>query len=140
MQNIETVLKVVYAVASAVAVAIPLVIALVKNVKTKVKIRKELANANDDAEKAKLEAASSAATAEMLGVCDELIANAEVLYSDVSLILKREGKSAGVVKKDSVMSKLQAYALERNYEFDAKYWDSKIDEKVAMTKKVNVSK
>lgn len=69
-----------------------------------------------------------------------MIANAETLYSDVSSILKKEGKSAGAVKKDSVMSKLQAYAIEHGYEFDAEYWDKKVDEIVDMTKKVNVSK
>jgi hypothetical protein len=140
MQNIETILKVVYAVASAVAVAVPLVIALIANIKSKIKIHKQLANTTDEAEKAKLEAANSAATTDMLNVCNELIANAETLYSDVSSILKKEGKSAGAVKKDSVMSKLQAYAIERGYEFDAEYWDKKVDEIVDMTKKVNVSK
>lgn len=140
MQNIETILKVVYAVASAVAVAVPFVIALIVNIKSKIKIRKQLANTTDEAEKAKLEAANSAATTDMLNVCNELIANAETLYSDVSSILKKEGKSAGAVKKDSVMSKLQAYAIEHGYEFDAEYWDKKVDEIVDMTKKVNVSK
>lgn len=137
MSNIETILKVVYAVASAIAVAIPLVIALIANIKKKIKIGKQLANTTDEAEKAKLEAANAAATTEMLDVCDTLIAKAEELYGDVSTLLKRENKSAGAVKKDSVMSKLQAYALEHGYDFDAEYWDKKIDEKVEMTKKVN---
>lgn len=140
MENIETILKVVYAVASAIAVAIPLVIALVVNVKSKIKIRKELASTTDDAEKAKLEAANSAATTEMLNACNQLIANAETLYADVSAILKKEGKSAGSVKKDSVMSKLQAFAIENGYDFDAAYWNEKIDEIVDLTKKVNASK
>lgn len=137
MSNIETILKVVYAVASAIGVAIPLVIALVANIKKKIKLNKQLANTTDEAEKAKLEAAKAAATTEMLDVCDTLIAKAEELYADVSTLLKRENKSASAVKKDSVMSKLQAYALEHNYTFDAEYWDKKIDEKVEMTKKVN---
>lgn len=137
MSNIETILKVVYVVASAIAVAIPLIIALIANIKKKIKIGKQLANTIDEAEKAKLEAANAAATTEMLDVCDTLISKAEELYSDVSTLLKRENKSAGAVKKDSVMSKLQAYALEHGYNFDAEYWDKKIDEKVEMTKKVN---
>lgn len=137
MSNIEIILKVVYVVASAIAVAIPLIIALIANIKKKIKIGKQLANTIDEAEKAKLEAANAAATIEMLDVCDTLISKAEELYSDVSTLLKRENKSAGAVKKDSLMSKLQAYALEHGYNFDAEYWDKKIDEKVEMTKKVN---
>lgn len=140
MQNIEIILKVVYAVASAVVVAIPLVIALIANIKSKIKIHKQLANTTDEAEKAKLEAANSAATTDMLNVCNELIMKAETLYSNMSSLLKKEGKSMGAVKKDTVMSKLQAYAIERGYEFDVEYWDKKIDEIVDMTKKVNASK
>ena len=71
---------------------------------------------------------------------NSLITNAETLYADVANLLKREGKSAGIVKKDSVMSKLQAYALERGYTFDAEYWGKKVDEIVELTRKVNVSK
>lgn len=102
-----------------------LVIALIANIKSKIKICKQLANTTNEAEKAKLEAANSAATTDMLNACNELIANAETLYLDVSLLLKKEGKSAGAVKKDSVMSKLQAYAIEHGYEFDAEYWARK---------------
>lgn len=138
MQNIETILKVVYALVSALAVAIPLVIALVANIKSKINIRKKLVNTTDEAEKAKLEAINSSATTDMLNVCNQLIANAETLYTEVSTILKREGKSAGAVKKDSVLSKLQAYAIEHGYNFDIDFWDTKIDEIVELTKKVNV--
>lgn len=140
MKNIETILQIVYAVASAIAVGVPLMIALIRSVKSKLKIHKELASTTDDAEKAKLEAANSAATIDMLNVCNELITTAETLYADVSSLLKKEGKSAGAVKKDSVMSKLQAYAIEHGYTFDAEYWNKKIDEIVDMTKKVNIDK
>ena len=115
-------------------------IALIRSVRSKLKIHKELASTTDDAEKAKLEAANSAATIDMLNVCNELIITAETLYADVSSLLKKEGKSAGAVKKDSVMSKLQAYAIEHGYTFDAEYWNKKIDEIVDMTKKVNIDK
>lgn len=140
MKNIETILQIVYAVASAIAVGVPLMIALIRSVRSKLKIHKELASTTDDAEKAKLEAANSAATIDMLNVCNELITTAETLYADVSSLLKKEGKSAGAVKKDSVMSKLQAYAIEHGYTFDAEYWSKKIDEIVDMTKKVNIDK
>ena len=140
MEKIELILKIVYVVAAFLATAIPLSIVLIKTIKSKIKISKQLVDTADEAEKAKLDAANSAATTEMLAVCDELIAKAEELYAGVSDVLKREGKSAGIVKKDSVMAKLQAYALEHGYNFDAAYWDKKVDDKVALTKKVNVSK
>lgn len=140
MESIKLISKLVYAAIAFLAAAIPLVIALVVNIKSKIKISKQLASTTDEAEKAKLDAANSAATTEMLDVCKTLITNAEMLYADVSTLLKKEGKSAGAVKKDSVMSKLQAYALEHGYEFDAEYWSKKVDEYVEMTRKVNVSK
>ena len=138
--GIQEILKVVYAVSAFLAAAIPLAIALWTTIKKKIKLAKDLACTTDEAEKAKLKAADSEATTDMLQVCNSLITNAETLYADVANLLKREGKSAGIVKKDSVMSKLQAYALEHGYTFDVEYWDKKVDEIVELTRKVNVSK
>ena len=138
--GIQEILQIVYAVCAFFAAAIPLVIALWTTIKKKIKLAKELASTTDEAEKAKLKAANSEATTDMLQVCNSLIINAEILYADVAALLKREGKSAGIVKKDSVMSKLQAYALEHGYAFDAEYWSKKVDEIVELTRKVNVSK
>lgn len=138
--NIQEILKIVYAVSAFLAAAIPLAIALWTTIKKKIELAKDLACTTDEAEKAKLKSADSEATTDMLQVCNSLIANAETLYADVANLLKREGKSAGIVKKDSVMSKLQAYALEHGYTFDADYWDKKVDEIVELTRKVNVSK
>lgn len=138
--DIQEILKIVYAVSAFLAAAIPLAIALWTTIKKKIKLAKDLACTTDEAEKAKLKAADSEATTDMLQVCNSLIANAETLYADVENLLKREGKSAGLVKKDSVMSKLQAYALGHGHTFDAEYWDKKVDEIVELTRKVNVSK
>lgn len=138
--DIQTILKVIYAVSAFFAAAIPLAITLWMTIKKKIKLAKDLACTTDEAEKAKLKAANSEATTDMLQVCNSLIADTEMLYADVANLLKREGKSAGIVKKDSVMSKLQAYALEHGYTFDAEYWNKKIDEIVELTRKVNVSK
>ena len=138
--DIQTILKIVYAVSAFLAAAIPRAITLWITIKKKIKLAKDLACTTDEAEKAKLKAADSEATTDMLQVCNSLIANAETLYADVANLLKREGKSAGIVKKDSVMSKLQAYALEHGHTFDAEYWDKKVDELVELTRKVNVSK
>lgn len=139
MQNLELILRIVYAVIAFLAVVIPLVVALVKAVKKKVEINKQLQETTDEAEIAKLQAANAEATNEMLDICNELIVNAEDLYSNVSALLKKDGSSAGAVKKDSVMSKLQAYALEKGYTFDTSFWSDKIDQIVEMTKKVNAS-
>lgn len=138
--DIQKILKIVYAASAFLTAAIPLVITLCMTIKKKIKLAKELAYTTDEVEKVKLKAADSEARTEMLQVCNSLIANAEALYADVANLLKREGKSAGIVKKDSVMSKLQAYALERGYTFDAEYWDKKVDEIVELTRKVNASK
>lgn len=138
--DIQEILKIVYAVSASFAAVIPLAIALCTTIKKKIKLAKDLACTIDEAEKAKIKAANSEATTDMLQACNSLIANAEALYADVANLLKREGKSAGIVKKDSVMSKLQAYALEHGHTFDAEYWDKKVDEIVELTRKVNVSK
>lgn len=138
--DIQKILNIVYAASAFLTAAIPLVITLCMTIKKKIKLTKELACTTEEVEKAKLKAADSEARTEMLQVCNSLIANAEALYADVANLLKREGKSAGIVKKDSVMSKLQAYALERGYAFDAEYWGKKVDEIVELTRKVNASK
>lgn len=138
--DIQEILKIVYAISAFFASAIPLAIALWMTIKKKIKLAKDLAHTTDEAEKAKLKAADSEATTEMLQVCNSIIANVETLYADVAMLLKREGKSAGIVKKDSAMSKLQAYALEHGHTFDAEYWDKKVDEIVELTQKVNASK
>ena len=138
--DIQETLKIVYAVSAFFAAASPLAIALWATIKKKIKLAKDLACTTDEAEKAKLKAADSEATTDMLQVCNSLIINAETLYADVANLLKREGKSAGIVKKDSVMSKTQAYAHDHGYIFDAEYWDKKVDEIVELTRKVNVSK
>ena len=138
--DIQEILKIVYAVFAFLAAAIPLAIALCTTIKKKIKLAKDLACTTDEAEKAKLKAADSEATADLLQVCNSLIIEAETLYADVANLRKREGKSAGIVKKDSVMSDLQAYALEHGYIFDAEYWDKKVDEIVELTRKVNASK
>ncbi len=138
--DIQQILSIVYAISAFLAAAIPLAIALWMTIKKKIKLAKDLVCTTDEAKKAKLKAADSEATTDMLQVCNSFVINAETLYADVANLLKREGKSAGIVKKDSVMSKLQAYALEHDYTFDAEYWDKKVDEIVELTQKVNASK
>jgi hypothetical protein len=137
--NVELIFRLIYAAFGFLVTAIPAAITLVAIIRKKCKLSKELATATDEAVKAQIEANNAAATTEMLGVCNTLIENAEALYAGVSALFKQEGKSAGAMKKDSVMSKLQAYAIEHNYKFNADFWNAKIDEIVGMTRNVNAS-
>lgn len=123
MEKIELILRLVCAIIGFVVAAGGFTIAVIRLVKAK-------KAAISDAECAK-------AKNEMTERMTELIENAEVLYAAVDSALKANGDSAGVVKKDSVMSKLQAFAMSNNYLFDADYWSNKIDEYVKLTKMVN---
>lgn len=62
---------------------------------------------------------------------------AEIAYKDLNDVLKAKGSSAGPVKLDSVLMKLQALANEKGYDFDKEYWTNKINELVDFTKNVN---
>lgn len=137
--NFTTIMYIICAVAGFVVAAIPLIITLVKSIKKKIELNRKLSETTDEAEKAKLEAENAQATVDMMGAMNELIQKAEELYADVAIQLKQQNKSAGAVKKDSVMSKLQAYALSKNYAFDEEYWSAEIDKSVAMTKVVNAA-
>ena len=121
----ETVLKIIIAIASfLVATLIPSVIALVKYVKSY--------------KAAKTEAEKQAIYNDLISEVNELIAEAEQTYKQVDTIIKQQGGSgSGKVKKDSVMTKLQAYCTEKGVAFDSEYWSAKIDEIVALTKQVN---
>lgn len=120
---ISTILDIVYAIVGAIISAVPFIIALVK-------ICKKKNSAKTDAEK-------EAAMNDLMEVVTTLIKQAEATYKDVDAILKSENKSAGPVKKDTVLTKLQAYALQKGYDFDIDAWSDKIDDIVAMTKQVN---
>lgn len=137
--DFATIMYIIAAVGGFVVAAIPLVCSLIAVIKKKIKLNKQLDATTDEAERAKLEAENAQATVDMTNVLGELIQNAEELYADVALQLKTSGKTAGAVKKDSVMSKLQAYALSKGYDFDEQYWSDKVDTTVALTKKVNAA-
>ena len=54
--------------------------------------------------------------------------------------MKQQNGSAGAMKKKSVSTDLQSYALAHGYEYDAAFWSAKIDEIVAFTREVNAKK
>ena len=119
-----TILKaVLVALGTFVGTGVPLIIKLVA--------------AHKQAKAAKTEAEAQKAYNDMLTTAQSLIGAAEVAFDGFDKVMKAQGSSAGAMKKDNVLSKLQAYALSHGYEFDADYWSKKIDEIVEFTREVN---
>lgn len=79
------------------------------------------------------------ANADLLATAKNFISAAEVAFDGFDKMMKAQGSSAGAMKKDTVFTKLQAYALQNGYDFDASEWSAKIDELVAFTKSVNAN-
>ena len=87
---------------------------------------------------AKTEAEKKQAQLEMIEQANILIANAETAFKAVDDIMKsRSNGSAGPMKKKSVLTDLQAFALSKGYQFDTEFWSAKVDEIVSFTKAVN---
>ena len=121
--QLEIVIKIVIAVGSALCTGIPALIAFLK-------ARKASKLAKSNAEK-------EAAKNDMLVEMNTLINSAEQVFKQVDIVLKQNGETAGPLKKDSVLSKLLAYAISKGYEFDNEYWSNKNDETVKFTRDVN---
>lgn len=139
MENAYIWLKIAIAIITfLVATGIPTVIALVQKVKAYKKAKETAATATTEAEKAAAEAEAEKIKNELLGHVNEFIANAETTYKDIDAILKQQGKSGcGAAKKEVVLTKIQAFCLEKGIEYDADFWSAKVDELVALTKNVN---
>lgn len=112
--------------ATLVGTIIPAVITHVKAVKARIA--------------AQTEAAKEKANADLLATAQNFIQVAETSFESFNKMLKSQGSSAGPMKKENVLAKLQAYALQHGYEFDAEAWSVKIDEIVAFTREVNGKK
>lgn len=91
------------------------------------------------AKSAKTEAESEKAYNDMLSTAQSLIKAAEIAFDGFDKVMKAQGSSAGAMKKDNVLSKLQAYALSNGYEYDAEYWSGKVDDIVKFTREVNAT-
>lgn len=125
MEKLNIISNVVYAIIGACGALIPTLITIFNKLKA---VR--LAKTETEAEKAK---------GDLREKVVELVQTAEKTYEDVNNILKRNGKSAGALKKQTVLNSLQQYAFEKGYAFDKEYWDGKIEEVVALTKTVNAA-
>ena len=122
--SIDRVLYIVYCCCGILVCLIPAVVGFIRAAINKKKAK----TAEEKAEAEKL----------MAEKANELIESAETFYKNLDSVLKQTtGESAGPLKKDSVMAKLQAFALSKGITFDAEYWSSKIDEIVKLTKAVN---
>ena len=106
--------------------AIPFLYKLSKSVKN-------VKNASTELEKEK-------ATNDMIAMVNTLVAESEKAYNAIDKVLKANGDTAGAMKFENVFIKLQAYALQQGYEFDAEYWTTQIKNIVAFTQEVNSKK
>jgi hypothetical protein len=120
-------LNILYLVLSAVIGIVATLIPFIVKVNKSVKAFKD---AKTDVEREK-------ANAELLDMAKHFVNTAEVAFEGFDKLMKAQNGSAGAMKKDTVLSKLQVYALQNGYEFDAVYWSEKIDELVKFTKDVN---
>ena len=129
------IISIIVAALVAVGVIVSLVISLVKGIK-------KYKEAKTDAER-------EAALNDMANAAGEFIAEIEKIYGYVKSSMPKvtqeeegtsETKPLGAQKKESVMSKLAQYALEKGYDFNMEYYSELIDKIVALTNKVNVNK
>jgi hypothetical protein len=123
--DVNTLIKVVSYAVTAITAIIPFCIGIVKAIKAR--------------KKATTEAEKEAAKSDLKENMEKLVAEAESAYSKVDAALKSSGSTAGVAKKDSVLTKLMAVALQKGYNFDSEYWSESIDNFVALTKQVNTT-
>ena len=101
----------------------------------------KLGSANKARKEAETAAEKEKAYNDMFATAQELIKNAETAFAGFDAVMKQQQNgSAGAMKKKSVSTDLQAYALAHGYEYDATFWGDKIDEIVAFTREVNAKK
>lgn len=118
--------------------AVGLVIAFV--VGTVIPCVVKLKKANAERKAAVTEAAKQKAINDMFYAANNFIEAAEKTFKGFDTVMKSQGSSAGSLKKDTVMTKLQAYAMQNGYVWDEDFWSQQIDNIVAMTKEVNAKK
>lgn len=119
MGKAQIILTVISCIIALLFEGVPLVIALRKK-------GKKFAEAKNTADKADV-------LASMVEDCQKFIIDAEQRYSTV----KNAGINAGAFKKDYVISRMQMIASDLGIDFNFDFWNNKIDELVALTKKVN---
>lgn len=133
METISTILSYIPLMVSATLALISFVYAL----KAKRAAKAHLESATTVEEQAKAESDLAAAELALEAAAKSFIMDAEVMYKSFDDVLKTKGQSAGSLKKETVLSKLRTFAIEKGITLDVEAWSAKIDELVAFTKKVN---
>ena len=121
--SIDIILKLISLGIGAILTFIPMLIKVINT-------GKKLKNAKTNSEK---EAAKNELRQEAINLC----AAAEIAYKEINEALKAKGSSAGSIKKDSVMTKLENFAIENGKYFDKEYWNNEIDKIVSDSKLIN---
>lgn len=139
LEEARIIIGIIGAIASLLFVTIiPTIIKFVKTWKNYKAAQEAAAAAKTEAERVAAEAEAEKIKNELLGMATSLVQSAENTYKEVDAILKtKTSKGCGAVKKDSVMTKLQAACIEKGVDFDEEYWSAKIDELVKLTREVN---
>lgn len=122
--DIKDILTIVITVASFLLTClIPTVIVMINRIKA-------LRKAKTEAEREKI-------INEIIDDAQGFVVDAENLYKDIDALVKGQGKTCGAVKKDSVMTKIQDVCIVKGIAFDKEFWSKKVDDLVALTRKVN---
>lgn len=137
MENIKLILSIIPVVLSCVISTITLLVKFFNANKARKAALAEAERAQAEAERAQAEAEREKAENDMIETAQDLVEIAEETFAGFDAVMKAQGSSAGAMKKDTVFTKLQTYALQHGYTFDADYWSAKIDEIVAFTRNVN---
>lgn len=137
MENWEMWIKIIYAVCGALVSGIPLLLSLIAALRRFHKAKSAAMDATDEAGKLQADAEAAEAKLDLIEYAKQLIMTAESTFDTVNKIMKARGESAGPIKKEVVMAKLQSYATESGYEFNEDEWSKKVDEIVELTREVN---
>lgn len=137
MENLEMWIKVIYAVIGALVSGIPLLLSLIAAIKRFHKAKTDALEATDEAGKLQADAEAAEAKLDLIDYAKQLITTAEETFDTVNKIMKQRGESAGPIKKEVVMAKLQSYATENGYDFDETEWSNEVDAIVQLTREVN---
>lgn len=119
---------------------IPFAISFGVAMKKRKEAKAEAERARTEAEKAEAEAKKAEAERDMYRATVGFVQDVENLYKDADALLKSNGLSCALMKKDSAMTKAQAYAIEKGYPFDSNVTSNNIEEIVEVTRNVNARK
>lgn len=104
------------------------------------KAHAQVASAEEEKNAALDDAQTAKAELDLSDTMRAAVDAAEQAYTVFDEMAKTKGLSCGAMKREHVLDKLQAYALQKGYVFDAEKWGKAIDDYVAATKRINYKK